>query len=865
MTSTTTIQEPGRTLRIYGLLERADEIAAAAAEVARIIGDRRLEAMAALSAWRGRHAQTFATEADGVLGCFVALQLALEHAIASCRALPAQPSGGIGAARHGDALFMGASVPPPPPSTNVVRASPSSLRRYVTTASEQDWRLTALARRSTVAGLQADQTTDRPLSSDERAAHLGAGVPVAEVAMLTVPVTTPVPVQSVFDLPDLSEVANRAVARSDALSDWTSAVATALEEADATTLGLLLDHPELAGILAGTDPGAMSADLALAVVLASIDELDRAAGRGGADGFVGRRDLEAVLDDPTRSPALRGAAGYLLANPVLLSQLSLVRQPVAFDPGAEDVGFDAEDVRLFIELNATLRVVVGRFAELDTAHEGGQPDGHVSVDDLEAAAADADLSDDVRAAALWLLDHPMQTQRLALYEIAGTHREDPVAPRLELYGAYDAYTGETTYEASGFNRDGALALAVDQQAFAGDPAIARRFVADLPIATGGAQGISIFLCSDEGVRALANAALRDVQWDLVGQHEVIAHLPETTGAVRNQLITGFYDLLARRADELLAGDAAGDPTTPGHPGANWLLYAPWASTGVHDVITANFAVFATSPSGGQRQAAADGNQWIFDDIGRRFAALLELYERSPRPADAELRRFFTEEFGDGDAEIRAGFAAYVDVLDTTYPPLRQRRMFEANLLVATHEQAGAQPYLEAMGEGIVWDSLVTRYIQLEVAGRTIDVQEDLEPNGASGNLIVPRPIVSFDTAGATAGGYGVPGLPDIGGVEVGEPGFPTSLEHWYQEGGRYGDVCELAPGPAFPIECRFVDDPDALAGTGASSWMDPDERMWTIARLFEQLHVDPVLYDTERIGAPLSEVDWLDDEARPRR
>jgi hypothetical protein len=47
--------------------------------------------------------------------------------------------------------------------------------------------------------------------------------------------------------------------------------------------------------------------------------------------------------------------------------------------------------------------------------------------------------------------------------------------------------------------------------------------------------------------------------------------------------------------------------------------------------------------------------------------------------------------------------------------------------------------------------------------------------------------------------------------------------------------------------------------------MDPDERMWTIARMFEQLHVDPVLYETERIGAPLSEIDWLDDEARPRR
>jgi hypothetical protein len=366
------------------------------------------------------------------------------------------------------------------------------------------------------------------------------------------------------------------------------------------------------------------------------------------------------------------------------------------------------------------------------------------------------------------------------------------------------------------------------------------------------------------VRALANAALRAVQWDLVGQHEVIAHLPETTGAVRNQLITGFYDLLARRADELLAGDAAGDPTTPGHPGANWLLYAPWASTGVHDVITADFSVFATAPTSGQRQAAADGNQWIFDDIGRRFATLLELYERSPTPTERDLRHFLTGEFGDGDAEIRAGFAAYIDVLTTTYPPLRQRRMFEANLLVATHEQAGAQPYLEAMGEGMLWDSLVTRYIQLEVAGRTIDVQEDLDASATGANLIAARPILSFDTVDATARGYGMPGLPAIGGVEEGEPGFPTSLAHWYHEGGRFGDVCEVDER-TYAVDCGFVDDPDSLAGTGASSWMDPNERMWAIARMFEQLHVDPVLYETERIGAPLSEIDWLDDEARPRR
>ena len=56
---------------------------------------------------------------------------------------------------------------------------------------------------------------------------------------------------------------------------------------------------------------------------------------------------------------------------------------------------------------------------------------------------------------------------------------------------------------------------------------------------------------------------------------MIAHLPETTswgdtaagldnqhGGVRNELITGFYNLLAHRADALFAGDLAGSPTSP---------------------------------------------------------------------------------------------------------------------------------------------------------------------------------------------------------------------------------------------------------------------------------------------------------------
>jgi hypothetical protein len=455
----------------------------------------------------------------------------------------------------------------------------------------------------------------------------------------------------------------------------------------------------------------------------------------------------------------------------------------------------------------------------------------------------------------------MLTQRLGLYEQANLDRMTA-----NSWGQRDLTDAPT-----GFTYNSVVALAVDQQAFGSDPAAARQFVLGLPLADrDGHGGLPISLTSDEGVKALANAALIDAQYDLTDQHAVIAHLPETTGwgddrgavhqegGVRNTLINGFYDLLAQRADELFAGpELAGHPDVAGHPGANWLMYAPWASTGVHDVITGDRTVFGFS-TGGIMQAAADGNQWIFNDIGGRFSAFLEMYDANPRPTEAELERFFDSTFDDGDGTIRTGFAAYVAAVEEDDPVRRQQLLFQGNTLVATHEQAGAQPYLERVSFGP--DDIAVRFIDVQIGGTVLEVDHDVPAGPTANNHIIPEPLLSFDTGSRTADSFvgdttrfltsdgSTAGLVDLApmvGIESFRPGFSPSTTVWFEDGA--GDAT----------------DPDGSAGSGASSWPDWEERMNFLLKMFEQYHTDPSVFETDRIHASFDNVGWLNDDARP--
>lgn len=95
-----------------------------------------------------------------------------------------------------------------------------------------------------------------------------------------------------------------------------------------------------------------------------------------------------------------------------------------------------------------------------------------------------------------------------------------------------------------------------------------------------------------------------------------------------------------------------------------------------------------------------------------------------------MEHFFETSFSDGDAEIRRGFQAYVAAVGEDDPVRRQELMFQANTLVATHEQAGAQPYLNEVMSGVP-DGFASRYVDIRMGRHRVEVNDDLPDFGVN--------------------------------------------------------------------------------------------------------------------------------------
>lgn len=667
--------EGAREYAVFGLDSKAwsvRTVARAAGEDLERVGE---AARAAQAEWRGPHSATMAAQHNELVGAVAAVQASLSTTAARIEAFPGSftPAGyiGQGYAAQRQAAEVTASHP-----DGTVAAAPAELRSYAAAATGSTAPLPNRAATVSYQGLRAEVTYGRSLTADEVDRRLGDGIDPRVVAEARIEVTEPYPVQELITLSPPTDEAQRAVALGLEASDFSQAVAQAFAAADSTLLDLLARHPELAGfVVEGGAPDVFGGDTALAVLQAHFGVVDVADEGGDPDDNISRDDLEAVAADASLPAELQAAAQYLLDNPTLYALV---------DTGADDRGplaaddnISRDDLDQFLVANGHLRTLRDHVDQLDVA----DADGYVSRNDLEAAAEDLSLPPEVRVAAQYLLDHD------------GALRS--VTDQEEMYrnGVGDG----------GFTTTDLLGRLVNGQAYVHDPDAAREFVGSLPTASGGDEGLPVAMSGDDSVRALANSALISADGDLTDMQVVISHLPESPGAVRNQLITTYYDMLAQRVDGVATdqwGIPGGDPTAPGSGGANWLVYAPWASEGVRSAIDGSFSVWGQGPSWTQRQAAADGNQWIFNDITARFATFVELYEDAGgRPTTAELERFFDTSFDEGDAEIRQGFEAYVAALGEEDPTRRQELMFQANTLVATHEQAGAQPYLDGVMSG----------------------------------------------------------------------------------------------------------------------------------------------------------------------
>jgi hypothetical protein len=807
MGDVTRYTDGGREYAITGLETKAEAIRGATRNLDGKLAALRTAMGTALEGFRGPHsvhaAERHNAAADAVFDLYQSLSMTAMY-------VSAFPSSVAPSSYLGDAYARqrsGTHVPVPD-GGGTVSAVPKDLRAYATAATEQGGTYAGLARTVSYDGLSAEVTYQRGLTADERQRRIEDGAPAASLRDATVPVTEPYPVRELIAIAPPTDQADAARKQGEVAAELVTAVAGAFERADQTQLDLLASNPELAAYLVpGMSSDHMAGDTVLAVLLAHLDAIS------GGDGEVDLDELYDAAEDDALPPEARAAAQYLLDNPTLLSLVDSGRYGLDYSDirtGAVDFGIEltADDIRGHLEANENLRRLYDGGAEkLD--HDG---DGTISSEELYVAANvgdEAGIPSDLQEVARYLSENPR-----ALAAISGAGGEFSL----------EALTGRL----------------VNGQAYVHDPEAARTFTTSLPVAEDGGEGLPIDLVRDDGFKALANSALIASGTDLTETQQVISHLPETQNALRNELITAFYTTLGQRADGVFAdasGATPGDPTSPGHGGANWLIFAPWASNGVHDAI--NGDLLGGLPPMSVRQAAADGNQWIFDDITARYAAFVELYESTGgQPSTSDLQQFFDTQFSDGDRQIRDGFQAYVAALGEDDPARRQQLMFQGNTSVAIHEQAGAQPYLDGVSLGP--DGIATSFVDVEMGtGNVVDVDLDLPDIAGGSNLVDDAPILDMDPS-RPGGVPTVPGvdLPAIGGWE---DDFDVSTIGWAEANGAAGD-------------------PDTLDGTGATAWTDYEERMWNIHRLFEQHHTDPSLYDTSSMGRGFEDYAWLDPE-----
>ncbi|MEM1333828.1 MAG: hypothetical protein AAGG08_10245 [Actinomycetota bacterium] len=417
-------------------------------------------------------------------------------------------------------------------------------------------------------------------------------------------------------------------------------------------------------------------------------------------------ELSAASVDPALDGATRAAAAHLARQPGLLGHLSStsVLDHAWRGEHGDPVGpgqITRHGLQTFGEHNAVLRRLTDPqlFDELRGA--GATALGAGLADErLEALLADPDVSDAARSVASALLADPRVLLSLGGHRHSSTPaaatRSDSAATLTSVESMVDRVAWVDVASA-----------AIERHAFATDPVAARRFVQrcaefaawrDDRLLDADALGPS----TDDGVRSLAAAAL-DGAASLGEQVGVVASLPESTGGVRNELITFYSARLAHAMNVRLNRDRDwSDPASTGHSGANWMQFAPWSAARVGRAMIASDEV--------AWRRAAELDQRAFGSVAIPWAVFLDHFPTDAAIGSAQVESFFAAShpmppegsrrplFGDAHRHLRLAFSCYLAAIRETDHARRRSLTLTANLLVSADERAGP-PQLAGAGEG----------------------------------------------------------------------------------------------------------------------------------------------------------------------
>ncbi len=522
--------------------------------------------------------------------------------------------------------------------------------------------------------------------------------------------------------------------------------------------------------------------------------------------------------EPGEVPALVGLLTENNARPMFTSGLLIaIGSQVGVFPLIRQ-----GDAESFINYRESLAVL---FAEFDRLDQGtGTFDGRMTRTELFDVAPGLPFnSSAVLRALAWLKDNPERLEEAHTYGYSG--------PFVSLSDIRNEM--------------------VRTEAFMLDPGLPLEVLRTFPLVDKGEPGPLLEIFSDLGggytyepaVLLLVDTALAEADPnDRVLQNEIISRMPETRGGIRNAMITAMY------AEYGLAIQSWVGPVS--ERGGNWALTAPWASRAVARPVRGDIVGGFLS---GAHQCAADGNQWIFYNIGSRYAAFVELIQTTPNPSIAQWETFFERNFSDigagqGDAVIRDGFAALIAAREALDLDDAQRLMYQSNGLFATHEQEGVQGHLDCI-DSAVPDVVEAWFVTLRIGDTDLKVTSqlqdefnldlnDLNAPPQPQNRIWDVPLFDLDpNLGDSSTQFDVSGFDyrigpgNTGSIDVrpmnGITTLPTTWSVWRDGGVNQGD------GNSF------------YTGTAVGSWDDWQERMWYLINLFRITLTDTSLAEFE--------------------
>ena len=267
-----------------------------------------------------------------------------------------------------------------------------------------------------------------------------------------------------------------------------------------------------------------------------------------------------------------------------------------------------------------------------------------------------------------------------------------------------------------------------------------------PFAEPGVTGIDLrrFTGFEPQIREMFELALEETgENDRVAHHDLISRLPETYEGVRNELITGYYHELANTIQIWADGAARGSAEADARPVA-WGSVAQWASLGIQAPIQENLRldqdIFLWFGEGLSlvdghtiRQAAGDGNQWIFTDALRHYARLANFVETNPNPTVTEWEAYFHESnWEEFDRVAREAMLALVASRYASEPAAQQALMLVHTANFGDVEQQGAQHFLELLDDSVdgQWDAVPNRfvaaYVNVQMGSSFINVDLPLQ-------------------------------------------------------------------------------------------------------------------------------------------